>query len=72
MEEEDTLFFTLGEELFPKSPIMVRPVTPVWKTWQIFHNLKFRHMPKKINKLNFSFVYSVSMGEMASISIEIK
>jgi len=29
---------------------------PVWETWQIFQDLKFRQMSKKINKFSFSSV----------------
>jgi len=42
---------------------LVYPLTgAVWKTWLIFQNFTFRQMSKKINKINFPYVYSVSMG----------
>jgi len=42
----------------------VRGVT-VWKAWQIFLNLKLHQMSQNINKINFPYVCSVSMEEIA-------
>ena len=45
--------------------------TSVWKTWQIFLNLKLCQMSKKINKFNFPSVYSVSMREIAFLPLKL-
>jgi len=50
------------------------PCKQVWKTLQIFQNLKFGQMSKKINKFNFPsfiqhFFYSVSIGEIAFLKL---
>jgi len=39
---------------------------PVWKTWQIFLNLKLHKMSKEINKLNFPSEISVKFSILGS------
>jgi len=37
---------------------------PVWKIWQIFLNLKFHKVSKKINEFNFPSFIQILMGEI--------
>ena len=54
-----------GHRLRPSLP------SPVRKTWRIFLNLKFRKISKKINKFNFTSVYSGSIGEITFLLLKL-